>query len=358
MKIKTLKFLGFIIKSVIMGMIAALFLFVFFPHLMKPVVEMDKKPVEAIVPLSFSEAIKATSPSVVNIRTLFPDPQRKDSQLRARLGMGSGVIISPEGYVVTNYHVIYKAKEIAVQLIDGRQDIATVIGVDPDTDLAVLKIPTTNLSPLMMDSSVKVKVGDIALVIGNPFGAGQSVTMGIVSATGRRFLGLSTYENFIQTDAAVNPGNSGGALINTNGDFLGISSAYFTRGTKTGISYAIPTALAMDVTQEIIANGRVIRGWLGFSGGPINRAGREAFGDEVYLINGVSPGGPAELAGLKENDVILKVNQLPLGDIQDLQNLIAQSTPGSEIVLEILRQKQTIELKATVKERPQPGVTE
>ncbi|MCP4270772.1 MAG: trypsin-like serine protease [Gammaproteobacteria bacterium] len=352
MKIKTIKLLGFIVKSITMGMIAALFLFVFFPHLIQPVPEVIEEP--ELLPLSFAEAIKATSPSVVNIRTIYPERQKRSNQLVGRMGYGSGVIISPEGYVVTNYHVISKAKDIAVRLTDGRQAIAELIGVDPETDLAVLKVPMNNLIPLVMDSSVKVDVGDVALVIGNPFGADQSVSMGIVSGTGRRFIGLSNYENFIQTDAAVNPGNSGGALINARGDFLGISSAHFTRGKTTGISYAIPMAIAMDVTQEIINNGKVIRGWLGFNGGPINLIGREIFGEEVYLVTAVSPDGPADSAGFKKDDIIRKVNNLSLGPEMDLQNLIAISKPDSEIIFEIERNKQILQLTAIVKERPIP----
>jgi len=354
MKIKTIKLLGFIIRSVMMGMIAALFLFVFFPHLMQPITEHEQESEQTILPLSFSEAISIASPSVVNIRTIFPDPERSNAQHRARLGMGSGVIISSEGYVVTNHHVINKAKAIAVQLTDGRQDIAEVIGVDPDTDLAVLKIPTKNIVPLAMDSSVQVNVGDIALVIGNPFGAGQTVTMGIVSATARRFVGLSEYENFIQTDAAVNPGNSGGALINTKGDFLGISSAHFATGTKAGISYAIPTALAMDVIQEIIVNGRVLRGWLGFVGSPLNRIGKEKFGNACCLISEVSPDGPADVAGLKIHDVIIKVNNKAMGP-DELQNLITISKPGTEITLEVQRDQEVLTLTTVAKEKPLSG---
>ncbi len=354
MKIKTIKLLGFIVKSITMGMIAALFLFVFFPHLIQPLPALNEQSEPEVMLFSFADAIKATSPSVVNIRTIFPERKKTNNQLVGRMGMGSGVIISPEGYVVTNYHVISKAKDIAVQLTDGRQAIAELIGVDPDTDLAVLKVPINNLIPLVMDSSVKVDVGDVTLVIGNPFGAGQSVSMGIVSGTGRRFVGLSNYENFIQTDAAVNPGNSGGALINARGDFLGISSAYFTRGTKTGISFAIPMAIAMDVTQEIINNGKVIRGWLGFNGGPINLIGREIFGEEVYLVTAVSPDGPADSAGFKKDDIIRKVNNLSLGPEMDLQNLIAISKPGSEIIFDIERDKQKLQLTVIVKERPIP----
>ena len=353
---KDFKWLGFIIKSVMMGMIAALFLFTFFPHLMTPVVDNQLKSVTTAEPLSFASAIQKASPSVVNIRTFTPDPLRKYAQPTARIGVGSGVIISAQGYIVTNYHVISNAEEIAVELTDGRSSIAEVIGIDTDTDLAVLKVSMEHLPALLMNADVSVQVGDIALVIGNPFGVGQAVTMGIVSATGRRFLRISEYENFIQTDAAVNPGNSGGALINTNGDLLGVSSAYFTRGTKTGISYAIPTSLAMDVIEQIIFNGRVIRGWLGFTGGPINKRGIDEFGDEdVYLVESVSPGSPAEKAGLQANDLILRMNGDSLKSNLALQSMVAESVPGSKVVIEVMRDKQTLSLTATVQERPRPG---
>ena len=355
---KNYKLLGFLLRSVMMGMIAALFLFTFFPQIITPVVEVKNESQQTDSPMSFASAIRKASPSVVNIRTFLPDPESKNTQPTARIGVGSGVIISAQGYIVTNYHVIYKAKDIAVELTDGRSSIAKVIGHDADTDLAVLKVSMSDLPAITMNSDVSVQVGDIALVIGNPFGVGQAVTMGIVSATGRHFLGLSEYEDFIQTDAAVNPGNSGGALINTSGELLGVSSAYFTRGTKTGISYAIPTSLAMNVIKQIIFNGRVIRGWLGFSGGPINKAGRDDFGKDVYLVTGVSPGSPAEMAGLKEKDVILRVNEKSLQSNIELQNMIAESPPGSEIIIEVSRNHQTINLIAVVQERPQPGVTQ
>ncbi|RLA04326.1 MAG: hypothetical protein DRQ47_03545 [Gammaproteobacteria bacterium] len=351
---KNYKLIGFIIRSVVMGMIAALFLFTFFPHLMSPVTVSPEKPAPAKLPLSFADAIQQTSKSVVNIRTLDPEPKKRNTQSMVNIGMGSGVIISAQGYIVTNYHVISKADEIAIELADGRRTIANIIGFDAATDLAVLKITMDNLPSIEMKPDVKVQVGDVALVIGNPFGVGQSVSMGIVSATGRRFLGLSEYEDYIQTDAAVNLGNSGGALINTNGDLLGISSAYFTFGTKTGISFAIPTSLAMGVIEQIIFNGRVIRGWLGFEAGPISKAGREKFGGAGYIIIGISPGGPADIAGLKVNDIITGVGNGSVGSITNLHNMIAESKPGSEIEINLKRNNQPMSLKVMVKERPQP----
>jgi len=349
---KNLKLLGFIIRSVVMGMIAALFLFAFFPHLIIPVVEAPEKqqPIiqtqADITPLSFASAIKKAAPSVVNIGTYIPDPIIEN---KGRLGMGSGVIVSTEGYIVTNYHVVAKAIEIAIELTDGRTAIAEVIGFDTETDLAVLKIPLDNLPVISTDSEVNVQVGDITLIIGNPFGVGQAVTMGIVSATGRRFVGLSEYAAFIQTDAAVNPGNSGGAIINSSGELIGISSAYFTRGTKTGISFAIPTSLTMEVMKEIVVNGRVVRGWLGFG----SNAAKKLYGENAFFVDDVSAGGPADLAGMKVGDAILSMNNKTLKSVIDIQKLVSESIPGETIKIIVKRDQKVITLIATVQERPE-----
>jgi len=337
-----------------MGMIAALFLFTFFPQLLSPIQDTEAKITESVTPLSFADSISKVSPSIVNIRTYKADPKKVNTKATAQLGMGSGIIISPQGYIVTNYHVISKVEEIAIELVDGRRTIAKVIGFDAETDLAVLKISMDNLPALTLNSNVEVKVGDITLVIGHPFGVGQSVTMGVVSATGRIALGISEYEDYIQTDAAVNLGNSGGALINSRGDLIGISSVYFTYGTKTGISFAIPISLAMDVIEQIIFNGRVIRGWLGFSGGPLNKAGTDRFGDTAYLINGITSGGPADLAGLREQDIILTVNNLKVSTSSELHKMMAESAIGKKMSIQINRNDEILVLEAIVKERPRP----
>ncbi|MFT5450871.1 MAG: serine peptidase DegS [Enterobacterales bacterium] len=349
---KKIKLLGFIVRSVVMGMIAALFLFTFFPQLLSPIQETEKKTTEPIAPLSFADSISKVSPSIVNIRTYTVDPKKVNTNATAQLGMGSGIIISPQGYIVTNYHVISKVEEIAIELVDGRRTIAKVIGFDAETDLAVLKISMDNLPALTLNSNVDVKVGDITFVIGHPFGVGQSVTMGIVSATGRIALGISEYEDYIQTDAAVNLGNSGGALINSRGDLIGISSVYFTYGTKTGISFAIPISLAMNVIEQIIFKGRVIRGWLGFSGGPIG--GTDKFGAAAYLINGVTKGGPADLAGIRERDIILTVNNLKISSAGDLHKMMAESAVGEKMLFDINRNDEILVLEAIVQERPRP----
>jgi serine peptidase DegS len=351
---KNIKLLGFIFRSVVMGMIAALFLFTFFPQLLSPIQVTDKKAIESLTPLSFADSISKVSPSIVNIRTYKVDPLKVNSKATAQLGMGSGIIISPQGYIVTNYHVISKVEEIAIELVDGRRTIAKVIGYDAETDLAVLKISMDNLPALTLNSNIEVKVGDLTFVIGHPFGVGQSVTMGVVSATGRIALGISEYEDYIQTDAAVNLGNSGGALINSQGDLIGISSVYFTYGTKTGISFAIPISLAMDVIEQIIFQGRVIRGWLGFSGGPLNKAGTDKFGEAAYFIEGITKGGPADLAGLKERDVILTVNNMEITSPAELHKMMADSKVGEKILFKINRNDEILVLEAIVQERPRP----
>ena len=353
---KAFNVLSFLVKSIMMGMIAALFLFQFFPELLDKEAVEEPAPAKLTEIYSFKDAIAKASSSVVNIRTLRPVTDSNNNP-SLRVGIGSGVIISEKGYIVTNYHVIYGAQEIAVELTDGRSAIAEVIGQDADTDLAVLRVDILDLPAILLDDKIPVEVGDLALAIGNPFGVGQAVTMGIVSATGRKFLGLSEYEDFIQTDVAINPGNSGGALINSRGDLIGISSAYFTQGARSGISFVIPTAMVMDVIEQIIAHGRVVRGWLGFSGGPLNPQGKLLFNQEAdkgFIVTRITPEGPADKAGLMVNDVIMKINNKPLNSDTDLLNNIAEARPGTEVILEVIREEQSLTLTAIVEERPQP----
>ena len=362
----SLKLLGFIIKSVMMGMIAALFLFTFFPHLMSPVTNqhnsnnqsIDDQSInnESLQPLSFAKGIKRASPSVVKITTFSPDEKTANTEARLRIVMGSGVIISSQGYIVTNYHVISQASEITVELIDGRVAIAKVIGYDIETDLAVLKIILNNLPALLLNANINTRVGDVTLAIGHPFGVRQSVTMGIVSATGRHYLGISEYESYIQTDTALNHGNSGGALVNSHGELLGITTSGLTKGSIAGIGFAIPVSLAMNVIEQIIFQGRVIRGWLGFSGGPIVSApGSVSFDKGAYLVQGITAGGPVDQAGIQINDVIISVNGKPLGSVAELHSQIAESKPESEITLKINRNGKLISFVVTVKERPAPN---
>jgi len=345
-----IRIIGFVIRSVLMGMIAAVFLFIFFPELLKPITEpqlpVEPKPIIT----SYAEVLEKASDAVVNIRKFnIQEQQPTSNRLNVRVSGGSGVIISDLGYVVTNYHVVLQASELTVELKDGRTAIAQLVGFDAATDLAVLKIPLADVPYLIMSSNQRGSVGDIVFAIGYPFGAGQVSTMGMVSAIGEQFR-LSEYEDFILADVITNPGNSGGALINANGDLLGIVSSRFS---QAGISFAISTSLAMDVVEQIVTHGRVIRGWLGFSGRPpVDKAEVELYGESSYIISGISPNGPAAVAGLKLNDVLTKINGKTLTTIVDLQTAIASSKPGQKLTIEVIRDNKSLTLIAEASERP------
>jgi serine protease DegS len=259
--------------------------------------------------------------------------------------------------VLTNNHVIQGADEINLVLADGRAMPATVVGVDADTDLAVLRISGEDLPAARIGNSEQLRVGDVVLAIGNPFGVGQAVTMGIVSATGRSQLGLTTYENFIQTDAAINPGNSGGALVNAEGELVGINTAIFSRsGGNQGIGFAIPVSLAMAVADEILDHGRVIRGWIGVSGQDLTPALAESLGlasPSGVLVAGVQRNGPAATAGLQPGDVILGLDGSPARNALEIMNAIAKHRPGELARLRVDRQGQQLALDVEVIERPQ-----
>ncbi len=325
---------------------------------------------------SYSNAVKNASPAVVNIYTakivtqskpkLFNDPLfehffkdgSRQSVPRKRLetSLGSGVIISEQGYILTNNHVVDGADEIQIALKDGRNTEATVIGLDPESDLAVLKIDIPDMPSITLGQSSAMEVGDIVLAIGNPFGVGQTVTMGIISATGRDRLGLNTFENFIQTDAAINPGNSGGALVNTFGHLIGINTAIFssTKGSQ-GIGFAIPIDNAKQVTEEIITHGHVIRGWIGIEIQNISMELAESFGlpdTAGVILAGILNNGPASQAGLKPGDIIKKINGIEVVDGKHAISLISRSKPGNTISVELLRNKAHIQKQVTTSQRP------
>ncbi|MEW5892474.1 MAG: Do family serine endopeptidase [Pseudomonadota bacterium] len=323
--------------------------------------------------ISYAEAARRALPSVVNIFTskevrlprspFMDDPMfqrffgfRPESQAQRVTNLGSGVIVSEQGYILTNQHVVEAADEIQVTLADGRSLPAKVVGTDPDTDLAVLKISQTGLTPITFAPPDSLQVGDVVLAIGNPFGVGQGVTMGIVSALGRSHLGINTYENFIQTDAAINPGNSGGALVDSAGNLVGINSAIYSRsGGNMGIGFAIPVSLARQVMEQIISTGSVTRGWLGVEVQDITPEIAESFGlssMQGALIAGVLRGGPAERAGIRPGDVLLKVNGRPVTDSAALLGLIAALAPGQSATLEIRRRQQSLELMVRAEKRP------
>ncbi|WP_373186458.1 S1C family serine protease [Halopseudomonas sp.] len=290
------------------------------------------------------------NPSTGDYSDSLPAPIKRDSSL------GSAVILSPDGYLLTNNHVISGAEQILVALRDGREAMATLVGTDPETDLAVLKIELEDLPSVSISDAGQQQIGDVVLAIGNPFGLGQTVTMGIISATGRNQLGLNTYEDFIQTDAAINQGNSGGALIDTSGNLIGINTAIFSQsGGSQGIGFAIPVKLAVEVMQAIIKHGRVVRGWLGVEVQPLTADLAEAFNVEPgsgLVISGLYRDGPASQAGLLPGDVILRIEGEPAVTGRQSMNQVARAEPGDTVSIEILREGEILNFEAAVGVRP------
>jgi Do/DeqQ family serine protease len=324
---------------------------------------------------SYSDAVQRATPSVVNIFTskeiraprhpLLNDPifrrffgdQLPDEAQRAS-SLGSGVIVSTSGYVLTNHHVVEAADEIEVALADGKKLLAKLVGNDPETDIAVLRVNAENLPAISFGSSETLRVGDVVLAIGNPFGVGQTVTSGIVSALGRTGLGINTFENFIQTDAAINPGNSGGALIDAAGNLVGINTAIFSRsGGSMGIGFAIPVSTAKMVLEQIVKSGSVTRGWIGVEVQEITPPVAESFklgSTRGALIAGVLRGGPADKAGVKPGDVLVEVQGKPVADPAGMLNLVAALAPGQSAKVRLKRQGQDVDATVTVGRRPKP----
>lgn len=325
-------------------------------------------------PNSYRDAAKKAMPSVVNIFTttearqtrnpFMNDPffQRffgdmfEDQYEDKSSSLGSGVIVSPQGYILTNNHVVEAADEIEVALADGRKASAKVVGTDPETDLAIIKIDLPNLPAITFAQIEHASVGDVVLAIGNPFGVGQTVTMGIVSALGRNHLGINTFENFIQTDAAINPGNSGGALVDSSGNLLGINTAIYSRtGGNLGIGFAIPVSTVKSVMEDIITNGQVVRGWIGVEPQDITPELADSFNlskKSGVIIAGVLKGGPADKAGLRPGDILQSINDTPVNDTTEMINQIAQIAPGSQMTMGILRRAESKTLHITVGKRP------
>lgn len=323
----------------------------------------------------YAEAVMKAAPAVVSIQTINWVATDSESQIseqiierylgrnsphrpkrKAETGSGSGVIINENGYILTNFHVIAQRDEIRVRLNDGRATTAELIGSDPDTDIAVLKIELQNLPALSIADVSKLRVGDIVLAIGDPFSIGQTVTQGIVSATGRTRVSQNTYENFIQTDAAINPGNSGGALINVNGEIVGINSnIYSSTGNYQGISFSIPIDLAQKVAEQIIKHGIVVRGWLGVEGQELTpQVLRTVDLNSMHgiLITEVDKFGPGYNAGLKNGDIITAINREKITSTNDIVNLIAAGKPGDKFLIEGIRQRQSFIATATLGQRP------
>jgi serine protease DegS len=386
------KSLSFLLQAITTGLAAAfLYILVVQPgllHTSHHVVEITESPASAAVtrpvalsgtspgsgPVSYADAVARAMPAVVNVQTakvitrrihpLLDDPvfrqffgsQFSGTRKEIKTSLGSGVIVSPQGYILTNNHVISGADEIQVVLADGRSARAVVAGVDADTDLAVLRISLDNLPAIVIGNSSTLRVGDIAMAIGNPFGVGQTVTLGIISAKGRDHLGINTYEDFIQTDAAINPGNSGGALINARGELIGINSAIFSRsGGSQGIGFAIPVSMAKGVMKQIIEHGHVVRGWLGIEAQDLTAGLAQSLSIENtggVLISGVLRGGPADNAGILPGDVVLAINNQPVSDAQQAMKIISDEHPNDVIELTGSRQGKKFTVKARVSQRP------
>ncbi len=386
------KFLSFILQAITAGLAAAfLYILLVQPDLLRndsnivevretaPQQEIEATAETASVdswtrPVSYADAVEKAVPAVVNVHTakvvthrvhpLLKDPVFQnffgDRFTKARkeiqTSLGSGVLISSQGYVLTNNHVIEGADQIQIMLADGRSFRAQVVGTDLDTDLAVLHITTDNLPSIVIGDSRHLRVGDVTLAIGNPFGVGQTVTSGIISATGRDHLGITAYEDFIQTDAAINPGNSGGALINTNGELIGINSAIYSKsGGSQGIGFAIPINLAKGVMTQIIENGYVVRGWMGIEAQDMTPQLAKTLGltyAQGILIGTVFSDGPAANAGLLPGDIITTVNGEPARDTNEVMKTISIQQPGTTVTLTGLRQGSPFTAQVKVIQRP------
>jgi serine protease DegQ len=328
---------------------------------------------------SFSEAAKKAIPSVVNISAtrqvkrrnpLLDDPafqrffgERFNLPPETQLSLGSGVIVSREGYILTNDHVVEGVTDIQVTLHDGRVVAGKIVGMDPDTDLAVVRIAATGLMPITFGQSDRAQVGDIVLAIGDPFSVGQTVTMGIVSAVGREIGAASPFGNFIQTDAAINPGNSGGALVDVNGNLIGVNTLIFSRsGGYQGIGFAIPVSLAKRVMEQIIETGGVTRGWFGVEVTDITPELAESLGlkgTRGAIVGAIERGSPAEKSGMKLGDVIVAVNGRLVPDTSSALNAIAEMAPGKSVPVKVIRRNQELTLDVMVgKRRPPPRVEE
>ena len=373
---------AFLVWPILSGILAAVTLLIYLPDMFAPqahtlqVNQVEDPQGSRQVPFACANRSCPPRPGVVNIYTrtalpnnnkpLYNDPNiqqhydKNQKKERTQSSLGSGVILSPEGYIATNNHVISGADSIVVALKDGREATASVIGSDPDTDLAVLKINLPDLPGITISSSANLRVGDVTLAIGNPFGVGQTVTMGIISATGRNQLGLNTYEDFIQTDAAINPGNSGGALINAAGHLIGINTAIFSRsGGSQGIGFAIPSNQAKQVMQDLIEHGRVIRGWIGVEAQEITAELAESFGlkdTKGLIIAGVFRDGPAHKGGLLPGDILLEINGKKIINSYNSMYSVARMLPDTNLPLKVWRNGKLLELMITVAERPAKGV--
>ncbi|MCL9781495.1 outer membrane-stress sensor serine endopeptidase DegS [Vibrio sp. S4M6] len=348
-----------LLQSVALGLLAALILLLAVPSLRSKVMPDFSSPTAENfdnVELSFNAAVRRAAPAVVNIYSR--QYTENDRTKLSTQGLGSGVIVSKKGYIITNYHVIANADQIVVALQDGRVAAAQLVGTDRRTDIAVLRIQMNDLPVIPLNPNYKPKVGDVVLAIGNPYNLGQTTTFGIISAVGRSSINAGSRQDFIQTDAAINKGNSGGALVNTRGELVGINTASFQQGSDLetyGISFAIPYSLANKIMQKIIADGRVIRGYIGIDGQDINSLASRLSGNEHLggiVVLGVDPNSPAAKAGFEPQDIILKIDGKKISGRQSVMDIVTNLRPGTTVDVEIVRHGKKMTLPVTVSEDP------
>lgn len=351
---RTVSALAFIVQSIVVGLAVA-----FLVVLVRPDLMPDLAASRRASPATFADAVDRSGDAVANVyikRLVETGSDTGRIRLEVSTSYASAVVIDPEGYLVTNYHVVAQAAEIRVQLADGRIAEPEIVGVDRETDLALLRVSMGELPAIEMGRSAALRIGDVVLAIGNPYGLTKSVTLGIVSATGRGLLNLATFENFIQTDAAINAGNSGGALINSSGELVGINTAVLAQDPGTeGIGFAIPVDLVRGVVAQIRQNGRVVRGWLGLEPDDLTAAEMAAIGLEgnvgILLVD-VYAGSPAAAAGLRGGDIILSINGEPIGSSRQAQLLVAGSSPGEAFEVVVVRDGVRLTATVAVGERP------
>ena len=355
---KVKQVLLYLVKASFLGLVLAAIILLFTPKL-RSVAEywlFNNEP-ELAPKISFAQAANRASPAVVNIytRTLLEASETNKAQLVPQ-GLGSGVIMSDEGHILTNLHVVANSDQIIIALQDGRIFNATLIGGDPLTDLVVLKIPAKGLPQIPQSPQVIPEVGDVVLAIGHPYNVGQTITQGIISATGRNGMSASHRQDFLQTDAAINKGNSGGALVNTRGELVGINTAAFEfqPGQETfGISFAIPYPLALQVMHSLIKEGHIIRGYLGIDGVDMTPAISQSWGlksSKGFIVKGRDPLGPAAKAGIQVNDIIIKVANLEISGVKQAMDIVAVTKPGEQLMLTLLRDGKTLDFPITIEE--------
>ncbi|EKE71476.1 outer membrane-stress sensor serine endopeptidase DegS [Gallaecimonas xiamenensis] len=341
-------------KAILLGLILAALLLTFFPTLRQSqdqTQSLFRKEDNFPPILSFSTAVRRAAPAVVNIYSVSNAGTNLYEQRGTIKGLGSGVIMTAKGHILTNYHVIDDADQIVVALQDGRVSYAELVGTDPLTDLAVLQVDLDNLPVIPQDTHNEAQVGDLVLAIGNPYNIGQTITQGIISATGRSGMSSTGYQDFLQTDAAINAGNSGGALVNTNGVLVGINTALFHLSQRVdvpGISFAIPYTLAAKILKELVENGRVIRGYFGVN----YQQPRVPIMTQPPLITAVDKDSPAAKGGIKVGDLIVGIDGKPIRNGLEAMDLVAETKPGTTIEVAVVRKEQKLTLKVMVGERP------